>query len=120
MMKSKFFECFVAGTVALSAWRLGPVRAADGAVKMQFSGNNVLLKVDGDKDDDWRMQTSTNLTTWTPLASFGTILSGNETKAPGRSGGAKGDGPTLFRARKTPGLYDQSLFRTVSITYTQA
>ncbi len=96
------------------------VRAADGSVEMQFSGNNVLLKVDGDKDDDWWLQSSTNLTTWTTLTNFGTLLSGNETNAPWRSVGAKASGPMFYRARQTFGLYDTNLLRTITLTYTQA
>jgi hypothetical protein len=96
------------------------VTAADGSVELKFSGSNVLLKVDGDKDDDWRMQTSTNLTTWTTLTNFGVILSGNETNAPWRTVGTKASGPTYYRAVQTEGLYDPSLFRTISITHTQA
>jgi hypothetical protein len=96
------------------------VLAADGAVELKFSGNDVLLKVDGDKDDDWRMQSSTNLTTWTTLTNFGVILSGNETNAPWRVAGTKAGPPTYYRAVQTGGLYDPSLFRTISITYTQA
>ena len=37
--------------------------AADGSVVMAISNNVVSLKVAGDKDDDWWMQTSTDLTT---------------------------------------------------------
>lgn len=95
-------------------------RAADGSVVLKFSGNDTLLKVAGDKDDDWWIQTSTNLTTWTTVTNFGTILSGNEANAPWRSVGTKADGPTYYRALQTAGLYDPALFRTVSMIYTQA
>ena len=84
-----------------------------------MSNNVVLLKVDGDKDDDWWMQTSTNLTTWTTLTSFGTLLSGNETNAPWRSTGNKSATSTYYRALQTAGLFDPTLFRTISLTYTQ-
>lgn len=94
--------------------------AADGSVGIQISNNVVLLKVDGDKDDDWRMQSSTNLTTWTTLTSFGTLLSGNETNAPWRSAGNKSATSTYYHALQTAGLYDPTLFRTLSLTYTQA
>jgi hypothetical protein len=97
-----------------------PAFAADGSVKLQISGGNVLLKVDGDKDDDWRVQTSSNLTTWTTLTHFGVILSGNEANAPWRTVGPQVSGPAYYRAVQTEGLYDPSLFRTISITYTQA
>ena len=96
------------------------LRAADGSVAMQFSGNNVLLKVDGDKDDDWWLQSSANLTTWTTLTSVGTLLSGNETNAPWRSVGAKAGGPMFYRARQTYGLFDTNVLRTITLTYTQA
>lgn len=94
--------------------------AADGSVVMAISNNVVSLKVAGDKDDDWWMQTSTDLTTWTTLTNFGTLLSGNETNAPWRTAGAKANGPAYYRALQTKGLYDPALFRTVSLIYTQA
>ena len=95
-------------------------RASDGEVNLEFSGSNVLIKVNGDKDDDWWIQTSTDLMAWTSLTNLGTLLSGNETNAPWRASGAKAGVPTYYRALQTAGLYDPSLLRTVSITYTQA
>ena len=95
-------------------------RASDGSVVMSISNNAVSLKVDGDKDDDWWIQTSTDLTTWTTMTNFGLLLSGNETNAPWRSAGAKANEPTYYRALQTEGLYDPALFRTISLIYTQA
>ena len=106
--------------LGLSAGQPLSTRAADGSVELKFSGSNVQLKVDGDKDDDWRMQASTNLTAWTTLTNFGTILSGNVTNAPWRTVGTKASVPTYYRAVQTEGLYDPSLFRTISLIYTQA
>jgi hypothetical protein len=106
--------------VALMGCFSPEARAADGAVELKFSGSNVLLKVAGDKDDDWWLQTSTNLTTWTTLTNVGPILSGNVTNAPWRAAGPKASGATYYRARQTAGLYDPTLFRTVSLIYTQA
>ncbi|MBE0543339.1 MAG: CotH kinase family protein [Verrucomicrobia bacterium] len=94
--------------------------AADGEVMLSVSNNVVWLQVDGDKDDDWWLESSTNLTRWTTLTNFGTILSGNETNAPWRSVGAMAGGSAYYRAVQTAGLYDPSIFRTVSLTYTQA
>jgi len=107
---------FILGLLACAAsagW------AADGAVELKFSGNNVLLRVDGDRDDDWWLQSSTNLTTWTTLTSGGPLLSGNETNAPWRSVGTKASVPTYYRALQTAGLYDPTVFRTISMTFTQ-
>jgi spore coat protein CotH len=112
-------------------WRLGGVAlamalfttvatAADGTVVLAVSNHAVFLKVDGDKDDDWWLQTSTNLTTWRTLTNLGTLLSGNETNAPWRAAGTESTSPTYYRALQTDGLYDPGLFRTVSLIYTQA
>ena len=95
-------------------------RAGDGEVVLRLTNNAVQMKVGGDKDDDWWIQTSTNLTTWTTLTQFGALLSGNETNAPWRSAGVMGEGPQYYRALQTAGLYDPTLFRTISLTFTQA
>lgn len=97
----------------------GRLMAADGSVQLKMSSGNVVLRVDGDKDDDWWIQSSTNLTSWTTLTNFGTLLSGNVTNAPWRSAGATTATPTYYRALQTGGLYDPALFRTLSIVYTQ-
>lgn len=119
-MKHSRRLCIWAGcALAIVLW--GPVgRASDGLVKLAVSNNLVAVSVDGDKDDDWWLQTSTNLTTWTTLTNFGTLLSGNQTNAPWRTVGAKANGPTYYRALQTGGLYDPALFRTISLIYTQA
>lgn len=95
-------------------------RAADGSVVLAISNNVVSLKVDGDKDDDWWIQSSTNLTTWTTMTNFGVLLSGNEANAPWRTVGTKTNDAIYYRALQTEGLYDPSLFRTISLIYTQA
>lgn len=109
-------------TVLCFGWSAGQplsVRAADGSVELKFAGSNVQLKVDGDKDNDWWLQTSTNLTTWTTLTNLGPLLSGNETNAPWRTVGTKASVPTYYRAVQTAGLYDPMVFRTISMTFTQ-
>ncbi len=95
-------------------------QGAEGAVNLQVSEENILLRVDGDKDDDWWIETSSDCTSWVVLTNFGTLLSGNETNAPWRSAGAPSDAPRFYRARQTAGLYDAALLRTWSLTFTQA
>jgi spore coat protein CotH len=76
--------------------------------------------VEGDGDDDWRLQMSGDLANWTTLTNFGTLLSGRATNAPWRVVGPASNSNQFYRALRTTGLYDPSLFRTVSLSFTQA
>ncbi|MDW8308939.1 MAG: CotH kinase family protein, partial [Verrucomicrobiales bacterium] len=111
-----------AALLGLSMWMLPAVAAdaADGRVQLRPTEGGLLVKVDGDKDDDWWIETSTNLTHWTTLTNLGPVLSGNEANAPWRALGGATNLARFFRARQTGGLYDPTIFRTVSLIYTQA
>src|SRR6185503_6893214 len=91
--------------VALSVLLLGGVRAVseDGQIHVRKQTTNTVVQVEGDGDDDWRIQTSSNLGMWTTLTNFGTILSGTATNAPWRSVNTS-DPQEFFRAFKTAGL----------------
>ncbi len=86
---------------------------------MSRDGTNTLLQVQGDKDDEWRFQVSSNLTTWSSQTGLGTLFSGDETppilsiKQPSAS-------ECYYRAVRTTGLYDTNVFRTISLTFTQS
>ena len=87
---------------------------------MRTEGTNLAFQIQGDSNDDWRLQVSTNLTSWRTLTNFGTLLSGKATNAPWRSTAAPAEGHQLYRALKTDGLFDPALFRTISLTFTQS
>jgi spore coat protein CotH len=89
-------------------------------VAVRSSGSNVLLRVLGDPDNDWRLQGSSNALQWNTLTNLATLLGGRETNAPWRSVGASTNAMQFYRALKTEGLFDPSLLRTVSIIFTQA
>lgn len=93
--------------------------AAGGQVSFRTEGTNVLVRIQGDPDDDWRLQSSDDLLGWTNVASFGTLLSG-ETNAPSKSAGGINAPQKFYRALRTSGLYDRTLFRTISLTFTQS
>jgi len=102
-------------------WTIVPrAVAADGEVVLRVTNGEMQVKVDGDKDDDWWVQSSADLSTWTTLTNFGTLLSGNETNAVVRSLGVPSAGPVYYRALQTAGLYDITMLRTFSLTFTQA
>lgn len=104
--------------LVLAAASTRPAAAADVLVRQQ--GSNLLLRIDGDRDNDWRIQASGNLSNWITLTNLGTLLAGNPTNAPERTVGPSSGALQFYRAQKTRGLYDPSLFRTVSLTFTQA
>jgi spore coat protein CotH len=94
--------------------------AEDGQIHIRKDGTNTFVQVEGDGDDDWRLQVSSDLATWITATNFGTLLSGKATNAPWRAVGPATNSSQFHRALKTTGLYDPSLFRTVSLTFTQA
>jgi hypothetical protein len=108
--------------VSLFSLFAGGFQAAseDGQIHLRKEGTNALVQVEGDGDDDWRLQISSDLAYWTTVTNFGTLLSGKATNAPWRAVGPATNSSQFHRALKTAGLYDPSLFRTVSLTFTQA
>lgn len=93
--------------------------ADKGQVRLRLEGTNTFIQVEGDPDDDWRFQISPDFLAWSNAPALGTLLSGG-TDAPWRSAGWHTNSQRYYRAVKTEGLYDPSLFRTISLTFTQA
>ena len=77
------------------------------------------FQVLGDKDDEWRFQTSEDLVSWTNTPGLGAVFSGgNDARSiPLDSGDAW---HRFTRAVKTDGLFDTNLLRTISLTFTNA
>ncbi len=81
---------------------------------------DTLVRVEGDPDNDWHIQHSTNLFDWMNIPGLTPVIAGR-TNSPTRSVASPTNSPGQFyRALKTGGLYDPSLLRTVSLTFTQA
>ncbi len=92
--------------------------AAD--IRLRTNETGALVQVDGNHDNDWYIEVSTNLLEWTRLTNVGTLISGKTNNAPWRSAGPNTNFLQFFRALKTEGLYDPALFRTVNLIFTQA
>ncbi len=93
--------------------------ADDGTVLLQAQGQQTVIQIEGDEDDDWQIQGSDDLVTWATLTNLGTILSGDPSFASVTDGEPAGT-VRFYRALRTDGLYDTTFLRTVSLTFTQA
>lgn len=93
--------------------------AGDGEVLLRVQGTNTLIQVNGEAEDDWQIQVSDDLVNWRDLSWMGTLLSGGD-DAPAKSLPTASDSLRFYRARRTEGLYDPTVFRTISLTFTQA
>lgn len=94
------------------------VLAAD--LRLRSNGAATSVQVIGDKDNDWRIQSSPDFSNWADVAALGTLLAGDETNAPAKPLGDFADAVGFFRAVRTDGLYDPTLLRTFNLTFTQA
>jgi len=93
--------------------------AGDGQIRLRTEGTNLLMQIEGNSKDDWRLETSADLSTWSKATSFGTLLS-RGTNAPWRSVGGRAEPQRFYRALQTGGLYDPTLLRSFHLTFTQA
>jgi hypothetical protein len=89
-------------------------------VNTQTSDPDLLVQFQGDANDDWRLQLSTDFIHWTTLTNFGVLLSGKTTNAPWRSVGPRTNAHQFYRGLKTSGLFDPAVFHTVNLAFTQA
>ena len=88
-------------------------------IQITRQGTNALVRIEGDPDNDWHLQASTNLGAWTDIPGLGPLIAGR-TNSPSRVVGNFPASDQFYRAQKTGGLYDPALFRIVSLTFTQA
>ena len=102
--------------IALAAGRLP---AADGDLVLQPAGAGLQVQIRGDADEDWHLQASADLQHWNDVPGFGTLLSG-DTNAPTRWLADPESEQQFFRTRRTDGLYDRTLLRTVHLTFPQS
>ena len=109
--------CACGAAVLVTAFLQRCAGAAE--VRLRWQDTNTFLSIDGDSDNDWHIQTSSNLVSWSNVTAFGTLL-GGKTNAPARSIGAPPAAQQFYRALQTDGLFDPALFRTVSFIFTQA
>lgn len=98
----------------------GPVLGKTGELRIEPEGSNVWIQVIGSPKVDWRIEQSTNLINWSVVPGPGAVASGAATNAPWRPLGAFNPPQVYFRGIETDGLYDTTLLRTISLTFTQA
>jgi spore coat protein CotH len=98
-------------------WRAAlSLPAADSTLHLQSNGQSGLLQVEGDTEDEWRFQTSGDLTTWTNAPTIGTVFSG-PSNLQSVSLSLTNTTHGFVRAVKTTGLFDLNVLRTVNLTF---
>jgi spore coat protein CotH len=91
--------------------------AVEGRLLVQWTATNAILRVEGDEEDDWRIETSDDLVTWIHPPAVGTLLS-NPTNPLSKAIPTANDS-RFFRACRTTGLFDPTVLRTMNLTFTQ-
>lgn len=118
-MKPPFLRLLLFDVVACLLLGFVPDSPGKSHVLLRMQGTNTLVQVEGDPDNDWHIQFSGDARSWTNFSGMPPLLSGH-TNAPWRAVGWHSNSVRFYRALQTKGLYDPSLFRKVSLTFTQA
>ncbi|MBK7999696.1 MAG: CotH kinase family protein [Verrucomicrobia bacterium] len=111
-------KCLRTSLALAALWFIPQTPAGAADIVVSHEGSNAVVRIEGDPDNDWFVQTSTNLTDWTSVTGLTPVIAGR-TNSPTRTVPHAASTPQFYRALKTGGLYDPSIFRTVSLTFTQ-
>lgn len=109
----------VSRALVLSCCLIAWAEAEAAELVARNSGTILRFQIQGDNDNDWRLESSSDLVNWERERTFGTLLSGG-TNAPWRELTLPEAPVRAYRSVKTEGLYDQTLLRTMTLTFTQA
>lgn len=110
----------VTPTLALIALIFALSQESLGQVGIHSEEDGLYLKVLGDPKDDWRVFVSEDLKSWAPDPSLGTILLGGGATTAPRLRIETGNSPRqFFRVEKTDGLYDDTVLRSVYLTFAE-
>ena len=92
--------------------------ADSGEVILEIQENFPVLSVDGDKDDEWRFQSSNDLVHWSDRPDLGTRISSGQN--PPTVSDQSANGSTFYRSVQTEGLYDPTVLREVNLTFAES
>jgi spore coat protein CotH len=121
LIRSSFLRSRFRGGIAALLLASGLTLAGQAAeVRLLAARSAPAIQVIGSPDNDWHIEGSSDLVTWTNLSALDTLLGGDETNAPSRLLETPAEPFRYYRARKTDGLYDTNLLRTVNLTFTQS
>lgn len=117
-MEPTFLIALLAAGTSLAAG--GIALAEKGLIHATPQGADVTFAVDGDNNDEWRFQSSSNLVTWSHAPALGTVFSEGSNSRLVTLVTNLGAGLNFYRAVKTAGIHDPFVVRTVSLTFTQS
>ena len=93
--------------------------ADSGKIRFEAAGSNLVMRVEGDPDDEWRFQYSGELGRWEDAPELGRVISGR-TNAPAVSLGFGTVSNRFVRGVQTDGLFDRTVMRSVYLTFTNS
>ncbi|MBK1875949.1 CotH kinase family protein [Pelagicoccus mobilis] len=86
-----------------------------GKLELKIDDDEFELSVDGDKDDAWVFESSSDLVEWARLPDVKAVYSDEKPVSVPKS-----DGAVFFRAKRFPGFYDTSVVQTISIAFEES
>lgn len=96
-----------------------PADAQEGQLTLEILGDQLRFHAGGDGDEDYRLQSSEDFEGWSALPGLGTLL-GAASPEPLWTSPRPAQSKMFYRAVPTEGLFDPTVFRTLSLTFSQA
>ncbi|MCP5519111.1 MAG: CotH kinase family protein [Verrucomicrobiales bacterium] len=105
---------------ALLALAVRAGNAADAELELKPTAAWTEIRVFGSAKADWWLESSLDLKSWSVLPGAAPLLADPDDPPARELPAAEVPGPVFYRTRRTGGLYDLGILRTVSLTFTQA
>ena len=95
-------------------------RAASAELGLDRIQGQTILKVLSTKQQDCSFETSSNLTHWVSVPTWGSLMSGDLASAPSKAVALDSSPLRFWRVKRSEGLYDNDVFHTFHLTFSQA
>lgn len=105
----------------LACLQAGAITVSGADVKIEAGASGKLLRVRGDKDNEWRFQSTSDLITWYDRSDLGAVFSSKDDSVAPVTAPPPANGTSEFyRVVRTLGLFDPDVIRTVKLTFAES